>query len=558
MEAEVIPANRSRKRPKGTPTHVGRIRLDPSVSQSALMVKRGLAEDRVYNACLCEAKKRLALLRTDSDFERAKAMPSGPKRTALFRKLDKSYEFTERSLMSYGSSLRKSWIRPLVGAQEAQVEARNAFRTVERWSFGNGGKPKFRSYRKRKVLSAECKDLNGDIKPVLVDGRLWGISWTSKFLIPLAKPQSHSEALEQERIASLVLSGKLRYCRVVSRLINNRWCHEAQLVLDGPAPLRYLAGQQSMVCIDSGPSMFHVVYDTGSAHIPLAPSIDNIEKRLRVLQRHLDRQHRSGSPKCFDEKDRHIKGACYWKNRSKQAQKTQAQIAEIHRILAARRDSDHGRMANTLIEISSNIRTEDHGMKSWQQGFYSRQMQHRAPGSALDRIKRAAERAGGSYNEVDSRLALSQVCICGKRHKKSLSQRRHTCEEYGLDLDRDMFSAFLMRHVEIDGSVQTLDLDAARAELISSSDGIHKVGAGGHPCDSTTKRQDIGARPDETRSESEKRKSSNRRPPGKRSLVRIRKRRMAKANGTSDSTARPEDGVSALAENQPLPTARVA
>ncbi len=119
-------------------------------------------------------------------------------------------------------------------------------------------------------------------------------------------------------------------------------------------------------------------------------------------------------------------------------------------------------------------------------------------------------------------------------------------------------SAFLMRHVEIDGSVQTLDLDAARAELISSSDGIHKVGAGGHPCDSTTKRQDIGARPDETRSESEKRKSSNRRPPGKRSLVRIRKRRMAKANGTSDSTARPEDGVSALAENQPLPTARVA
>ena len=70
------------------------------------------------------------------------------------------------------------------------------------------------------------------------------------------------------------------------------------------------------------------------------PSIDNIEKRLRVLQRQLDRQHRSGSPECFDEKGRHIEGVCYWEDHSKRAQKTQAQIAKVHRKLAARRDSE--------------------------------------------------------------------------------------------------------------------------------------------------------------------------------------------------------------------------
>ena len=38
-----------------------------------------------------------------------------------------------------------------------------------------------------------------------------------------------------------------------------------------------------------------------------------------------------------------------------------------------------------------------------------------------------------------------------------------------MDLNRDLFSAFLMRHVRIDGRAQILDLDAARAELVGDA-----------------------------------------------------------------------------------------
>ena len=540
------PSNRSRKRPKNAPTHVARLRLDPSPRQARTMLLRGRACDRVYNACLREALRRLESLRADEAFEKAKAMPSGTARTAAFRALDQRYGFTEWGLMSYASSLRKpnTWTRDLVGAHEAQVEGRTAFRAVKRWSLGLSGKPKFRSYYRRTVLSAECKDLTGDIRPLLSNGLVAEVRWGRNVIIPVSKPRSIDEQRELERISDLINRGALRYCRVVSRLVGNRWLHEAQFVLDGPAPLRHEVGSEEMVTIDSGPSWLHVVYDSGSRHIEIAPSVESTATELRRLQRHLDRQHRSGSPQCFDEKGNHVTGHCYWEKRSKAAEQTKARIANLYRIMAARRDSDHGRVANELLAISSYIRTEDHGTKAWQRSFLSKSVQRRGPGGQLERIERAVARAEGTYDEVDSHLALSQLCVCGERVKKPLKEQRHRCENCQLDLDRHLFSAFLMRHVRKEDGHQAVDLDAARAELISSSDGIHNVGAGGHPCDSTTKRQDLGARPDKTRSESEKRKFSNRRPPGKRSLVRIRKRH--KANGASDSTARPEDGVSAL------------
>jgi hypothetical protein len=89
----------------------------------------------------------------------------------------------------------------------------------------------------------------------------------------------------------------------------------------------------------------------------------------------------------------------------------------------------------------------------------------RGPGAQLQRIGRAALRAGGRYEELPSELALSRSCVCDGRHRKPLSERRHRCPVYGLDLDRDLFSAFVGRHAKEADGRYVLDLDAARAEL---------------------------------------------------------------------------------------------
>jgi|GEM_PF-6240782 len=48
--------------------------------------------------------------------------------------------------------------------------------------------------------------------------------------------------------------------------------------------------------------------------------------------------------------------------------------------------------------------------------------------------------------------------------KKPISQRRHHCNEHGLDVDRDFFPAFLERHVVIGNSGQSLDTRSRRCQ----------------------------------------------------------------------------------------------
>ena len=141
---------------------------------------------------------------------------------------------------------------------------------------------------------------------------------------------------------------------------------------------------------------------------------------------------------------------------------------------------------------------------------------------------------------------------------------RHRCENCGFNLDRDLFSAFLIHHVRNKNDHQELDLDAARAELFGTALASTTWEREGVLATLPLKRQDIGAAPDETLSEQEKRQVQHRHLPGRRSLVRIRRRYEAKAKAVSDRAVRSEDGVTKVPTtvdtlaNQPWTTAKVA
>ena len=61
-----------------------------------------------------------------------------------------------------------------------------------------------------------------------------------------------------------------------------------------------------------------------------------------------------------------------------------------------------------------------------------------------------AENAGGKVTEFSTRSTkLSQTCHCGTVAQKSLSQRWHACN-CGVSTQRDLYSAFLAKHVSND------------------------------------------------------------------------------------------------------------
>ena len=467
--------SRARKRPRDAATFVATIPLRATPTQARTVGSRFECGRLLYNACLRVALNRAQALRDDPVWERARAMPRvvagrpNPARAPAFRELRDRHEFTERALASVGSAFRVGWLREHVFAQEAQVLGERAYQAVNRWVLGQGGRPRFKG-KGHGLHSLAGKDLRGALR-VSTDGA--GLQWGRGLVLPFefdpANPY-HCWA------AWHVGEGRLRCCRIVRKRIRGRWTFAAQLVLDGVPLRRYQAGE-GLVGLDVGPSTVAVVSDTGAWKQTFCAELDDKARELRRLQRRLDRQHRAGSPGCFDQKGRHRTGGCEWRSWSRRAEHTRTAIAELQRRLAEYRSSLHGSLANRILGQGTTIHTEKLSYKGLQRR-YGRSVGRRAPGRFIAMLSRKAASAGGRLALIDTRTTrLSQACVCGEVARKPLSQRTHRCG-CGVEADRDVFSAYLVRHVDPRVHPHLLDVDGAKAALAAASFVLQDSGAG--------------------------------------------------------------------------------
>ena len=466
-----VKSDRSRKRPRGSPTFVCTIPLRATPRRVKTAETRFEAARLHYDACLGECFRRVEKIKRDPRYQQAKAIHarvegrSNPERSALYGSLRADHGFTKRDLATYGSSLRRDFVRLHVGAQEAQVLAERAYDAANAWFMGKRGRPRFKG-KGHGLHSLIVKDGNGDIK-INSDGS--GITWagqTFSFVLDPADPVHWWAALH-------VAAGRLLRVGITRTTIRGRPTYRALLVLDGVALQRYEVGEER-VTLDPALGYANVVTDTGCYREQLAgpngtdPGIDFDRARIRYLSRKLDREHRAASPECFDEKGSHVHGRCFWRERSKQAQITQAKLSESHRRMAAHRQSLHGNLQNRILGLGVDVLAEKNSYRSFQHTF-GRSVRDKAPGGFVTGLIRKAESAGGTAGEGDPRVpAPSQACVCGARKKKPLSLRVHTCEVCGIGpIQRDLFSAFLWRHIGADG---ILDAPKARAELSRRQD----------------------------------------------------------------------------------------
>ncbi|MHB1503183.1 MAG: nuclease/transposase family protein [Acidimicrobiales bacterium] len=470
MGRYTAPSNRSRKRPRGSPTFVCTIPLRATPRKVKKLETRFEVARLVYNACLGECFRRVEKMRRDPLHEKVKALPkqvegrSNPKRFAIYAALRADYGFTKRDLASYGSSLRKAFVRGHVGAQEAQVLAERAYDAANSWFVGLRGRPRFKA-KGHGLHSLVVKDGNGDVR-ISEDGA--GITWAGlelAFVLAPSDPVYWWAAIH-------VAAGRLLRVGITRTPIRGRPTYRALLVLDGVALQRYEVGGE-LVTLDPGLGYANAVTDTGVYREQLAgpngsdPGIGFDRARIRRLSRKLDRQHRAASPECFDEQGRHVKGHCLWRERSNEASITQARLSEGHRVMAGHRRTLHGNLQNRILGIGVHVVAEKNSYRSFQR-TYGRNVRDRAPGGFITGLLRKAESAGGVGREGDPRIAApSQSCVCGARKKKPLSLRVHACECGVGPIQRDVFSAFLWRHIGADG---TLDAPKARHELSRRQD----------------------------------------------------------------------------------------
>ncbi|MCV7399453.1 transposase [Mycobacterium fragae] len=486
----------------------------------------------MYNAVLGEFIGRSRAVKADPAWQAARELPrrtaaERKKRGAAFGAVQAGHGFTADAAQSFASSLRTSWVREHLPAQETQNLGARAFDAVRQWHVGKKGKPRFKNAR-RGLHSVAAKDGNGALRPNTDDAwRLVGLQWGAGLVIPIAPVamggrRGREQRAELGEIEVLIAAGKVLSTRIVRTVIDGRDTYRMQLVCDGRPTQRHPVGA-GRVSFDLGPSQIAIAVQRGDGSWsgwvePLADGIRLDTKRLRRAQRRLDRQHRAGSPECFRADGTHTWVRCGWQ-RSAAAMRTTRQVAELHRRLAEHRKSLHGALGNRLLGHGADIACERLDYVSWQKSF-PRSVRDRAPGLLVDRLRRKAESAGGQqlYEYNPRTTALSQTCLCGMKKNKPLSQRVHRCA-CGIREDRDLFSAYLGLHVRtgVDG-VDRLDLPSARK--------------GWRHC------QDVDESPKSSRSASARKRRGRRHPPSRRSVARIKARRKAKTVMRQSRSAR--------------------
>jgi hypothetical protein len=204
------------------------------------------------------------------------------------------------------------------------------------------------------------------------------------------------------------------------------------------------------VGLDLGPSTIAIVPQQGTARLglfcaALAPRI----AMKRRLQRRLDRQRRANNPQHYDEQGRCKKGPKTWHD-SQGYQATRRRLAHQERKLAAQRKSLHGQLAHEIVAVGDTIITEQISYRGGPRQF-GRSVGLRAPGMFLAILRRTVASTGGTLVEVPTqRTKLSQYCHgCGAYVKKPLSLRWHVCPCGIGPVQRDLYSAFLAAHLNL-------------------------------------------------------------------------------------------------------------
>lgn len=441
-----------------TPSFIAEFPLRTSERDEAVIEKRLEAARQLYNACLGEALRRLDLMRESRDWQRACALPAtlgrdaegkpipNLERRALFREIKERFGFTKASVQRFALACRDAcWIGHHLASHDNQTVSLRAFLAVEQHMFGKRGRPRFKG--KGRLRSIEGKTNAAVIR---FDGS--HVHWRGLALPILRDPRDRDEWQKH------ALARRTKYCRILRRVIRGRARYHVQLIQDGLPPRRERRTLGSdVVGLDLGPSTIAAVSEQDAVLERFCASLEQPWRRLRRIERAMDRSRRVTNPDNYEADGRVKKGVKRWQ-RSSRYLKLAAMRRETERRLAAERGRSHGELANRVLAQGVNLNLERVSYRSFQRCF-GRSVKVRAPGLFVSKLCRKAVSAGGTIALVNTRATrLSQYCHQATTYRrKTLSERWHIFPD-GSRVQRDLYAAWLARFVRKDR------LDTSRLE----------------------------------------------------------------------------------------------
>jgi hypothetical protein len=452
--------------------------LKVSSGQEKELLSRLQAARQLYNCCLGEALIRLRQVRNSEPYKQAKKTKGKETRIALYQQADTENRFTDYDMKTFATltANRSKWMSDKLGAHEKQTIGTRAFKAVKKIQLGQAKKVRYKVPSRYRSIEGQSNATG--IKWRIVEQKRPNKIGKTKDIrnkIKCVKSLVVWNGLELEPVIDLSnpvinhgLSSSVKYCRILWRNLNGKRRWYVQLIQSGfpfQKESNYLG--EGVVGLDLNISNVAFVANNKAGLLPFADKVPTYEKEIKALQRKMQRSQRMANPenyqpdfeakvgnKIVKKKGKTKEGKREWV-KTRNYRRIQAKKAELERRKSSYAKSQNRSLVNEIRRHGNIIKTENVLVKGWQKR-YGKAISAKSPGFFQSELKRKVEKTGGKFIKFSTKkTALSQTHLDGTAIKKKLSQRVHE-DVTGFKMHRDLFSAFLARHVN-DDSLSLLD-----------------------------------------------------------------------------------------------------
>ena len=431
--------------------------------------KRFNAGSNIYNLCLDHCIKQLNKLKRDKEYRKSvKALKTVKRKlekknlpqdeikrlkdikvscTNKIRELEKEYQFTENDIQKY-AKVPREFIGKILNSAIVQNIASTAFDAVKKIQYKKAKKVKF---KKKGEISLEGKNNK--------TGLIFDIR-TMK--LKLGKKLSCNLKTIDERQRNC-FKNRIKFCRVLKRYIRGRKRYFLQIVFEGIPETDFQLGEGE-VGLDIGTSTVAVSSDDEVKLLKLSET-EQEAKKIRILQRSLDRKRKMANPDNYDENGKVKKKRKEWKL-SKNYFKELNRLKEIYRKKRVKDNQYKNLLVKFILSQGDTVKTEKTSVNSWKSKSkktvinktngkniskkrFGKSVNNNAPGIFLRKIEEKLSYFGKELIKINPfKTKASQFNHISQEFKKCSLEVRFKELIKGIVVQRDLYSAFLIKNVE--------------------------------------------------------------------------------------------------------------
>lgn len=430
--------------------------------QENILNKRYEISRQLYNAVLSKTYKRYKSMIETKKYRQLKEQINNAnekEKKQLYKQLNemyKQYRLNEYSLHKDIQEMQHHFSEN-IDSFTAQKIATRVWSAFEDLLFGDGKIVHFKKY-------GELDSLEGKSNKT-------GIRFKDGFLIwnglKIPVKIDYNNPYEYQ-----ALKDEICYCRIKRRFIKGKYKYYLQIVFKGVPPMKINKDGEvkrhignGTVGLDIGTQTIAIVSNVNVKLLELADRVDNIEKEKRRILRYMDRSRRANNLDNFNENGTIKKGKLKWV-KSNRYIKAQNKLRELYRKQADVREYQHQLLSNYILSLGNKIKVEEMNFKGLQKrskktekndkGKFKRKkrfgksLANKSPAKLLTIIDNKLKYFGEKLITVNTKeVKASQYNHLNCRYnKKKLSQRWNDLN--GIKIQRDLYSAFLIQHVNDD------------------------------------------------------------------------------------------------------------